>query len=107
MSSRSVRSLLHATLRANQHYELVSLERLPPAQQAALRSLTNDPSLYGVLRSRGIEQAELKSVCTNTALLFLALREPGQIPAYLRFQNPRCDLAVAELVAEGVLEIAI
>jgi hypothetical protein len=48
----------------------------------------------------------LKSVCRDTALLFLTLREPGKLPAYLTASHIE-DLneTMASLVLDGVLEI--
>lgn len=103
------RPILDATFRANPRYELVSFERLPRAQQVALQALTADPSFYGLLlgRREPPENLPAKQVCTNTALLFCTLREPGPLPMYLLAHDAECNAAIAELVAEGVLEIEV
>jgi hypothetical protein len=49
----------------------------------------------------------LKSVDRDTALLFLTLREPGPLPAYVRLMSGEgAARVVAQLVADGILEIA-
>jgi hypothetical protein len=42
----------------------------------------------------------------DTALLFLTLREPGPLPAYVRRMSGEAARVAAQLVADGILEIA-
>jgi len=96
-----------AILRANPLYDLVLYDRLPAPERAALAELAKDPGFYGVLRLRDSAAGSLKSVDRDTALLFLTLREPGALPAYVRAQlGEAAPRTVARLVADGVLEIA-
>src|SRR6202158_1869254 len=99
--------IVDATFRANPRYELVEFSRLPEALRVTLRPLTRDPEFFGVLRPRVDHNLPLKSVCRNTALLFLALGEAGPIPAYLREHSTDANRAVAELVGDAVLEIEV
>ena len=95
-----------ATFRANPNYELVLFDRLPPEQREMLGRLRNAPDFYGVLLARGAPDLGIKSVCRETALLYLTLREPGPLPAYVRATlGERCNQEIAQLVLDGVLEI--
>jgi hypothetical protein len=71
-----------------------------------LEGLRNDARFYGVLRPVGTSELGIKSVCRDTALLYLTLREPGPLPGYVRgMLGERCNQEIAELVLDGVLEI--
>jgi hypothetical protein len=95
--------LLGRELRAHPEYELVLADRLEPELRRSLADLEQDPGFYGVLRSG----ASLKAVDRDTALLFLTLREPGPLPAYVRrISGEDAAGTVARLVADGILEIA-
>jgi hypothetical protein len=105
--------LLTAALRASPLYDLVLYDRLAAGEQAALAELVRDSGFYGVLRARddsgpaAAAPRALKSVDRDTALLFLTLREPGPLPAYVRAQlGESAARMVARLVADGVLEVA-
>jgi hypothetical protein len=101
-----LRNVTGAVFRANPEYELVLFDRLAPEQRVLLADIQNDPDLYGVLRPCGDAGLGLKSVCRNTALLYLTLREPGELPGYVRtIFGERSNQAIAELVLDGVLEI--
>lgn len=98
--------VLSRRLRANPRYELVLFDRLAPAQQAALSTLQEDSDFYGLLRPRGGEAMNIKSVDQQTALLFLTLEEPGSLPQYARNQlGDAASRVVAQLVLDGLLEI--
>ena len=101
--------LTGAILRANPAYELVLFDRLPAEQRDLLDGLRRDPSLFGVLWPRAESGGGLgvKSVCRDTALLLYTLREPGPLPAYVTAVDGAAAVEmVAELVLDGVLEIA-
>jgi hypothetical protein len=107
-----MQDLLARPFRANPAYELVLWDRLEPAEQASLERLREDPELYGVLRPRrrsgaAAERAPgLKAVDRETALLFLTLREPGSLPAYVRaVLGAAAGRTIGRLVADGVLEV--
>jgi hypothetical protein len=106
MQNISLKNIEAATFRANPNYELVLFDRLPLEQQEVLGSLQNDPDFYGILRSRQPSGLGIKSVCRDTALLYLTLQQAGQLPAYVKtmFGN-ECNQAIAELVLDGILEI--
>ena len=91
-------------------------DRLEPALQSSLASLTRDPSFYGVilradrlgdrLGDRRGAAATAKAVDRESALLLLTLRTPGPIPAYARrLLGPDAANTIAGLVLGGVLEI--
>src|SRR3954453_14068992 len=95
--------VLGRELRANPLYELVLADRLEPELRRSLAELERDPGFYGVLRSG----TNLKAGDRDTALLFLPLREPGPLPAYVRrISGEEAAATVARLVADGILEIA-
>jgi hypothetical protein len=100
--------ILGRELRANPRYELVLFDRLEPDLRQALAGLDKDPGFYGVLRpSPSSPILSPKSVDRDTALLFLTLREPGRLPAYVRHMSGEgAARVVAQLVADGILEIA-
>lgn len=107
MSNVNLRNILDADLRASRAYELILFDRLPSEQQDALKDLTKDPDFYGVLIPQEGSTRNTKAVSQDTALLFLTLSEPGRLPAYARAKlGDSCNQAVAELVLDGVLEIA-
>jgi hypothetical protein len=107
MSDVALKNVLDAQFRAQPAYHLTLFDRLPAEQQEALKDLTKDPDFYGVLLPRESSNANMKSVCRDTALLFMTLDQPGPLPAYVRTSlGEKCNQAVAELVLDGVLEIA-
>ncbi|HYX24528.1 MAG TPA: hypothetical protein VFC23_10290 [Thermoanaerobaculia bacterium] len=128
MRSLREREIFTRDLRANPGYELVLSDRLEPELRRALANLEQDSGFYGVLRpapsspgGRGGGWEEragemrvpdgpalsLKSVDRDTALLFLSLREPGPLPAYVRrMAGEGAARVAAQLVADGILEIA-
>jgi hypothetical protein len=107
MNTVPLRNILDADFRANPEYRLVLFDRLPAEEQASLRGLTKDADFYGVLMPREGSPRTTKSVCTDTALLLLTLDRPGRLPAYVRVTlGEKANQAIAELVLDGVLEIA-
>jgi hypothetical protein len=106
VSDPGLRNILDARFRTNPEYELVLFDRLLPKQQEALRELTKDPDFYGVLTPREGSTRAVKSVCRETALLWLTLSHPGPLPAYIRGPDEaECNRAIARFVLDGVLEI--
>ena len=107
MSDVALKNILGAQFRAHPAYHLTLFDRLPAQQQELLKDLTKDPDFYGVLLPREGNTRNMKSVCKDTALLFLTLSQPGPLPAYARASlGETCNQAIAELVLDGVLEIA-
>ena len=101
-------AILRGTFRANPVYELVLYDRLAAGERELLADLRRDADFYGVLRPRvAAPAAGVKAVDRETALLLLTLREPGPLPAYVAgLFGHRAGRAVAQLVADGVLELA-
>lgn len=98
--------VLEARFRANTSYELVSVQDLPPEQQALFQTTQEHQDFFGVLRPVAGEALTIKSVSRDTATLFSALHDPGPLPAELRSQlGNDCANAVGRLVMDGVLEI--
>jgi len=93
----------NSRLRASPAWQLVLLDRLAAADRAAPG--TDLPAeTYGLLRPRDPSLLP-KAVGPDTALLFLTLQEPARLPEYVRGSfGPEADDAVAELVADGILE---
>lgn len=106
MTKNRNREILGRVLRANPAYELVLFDRLEPMVREALADLTKDPDFYGMLRPREAAGLGVKSVDRETALLFLTLREPGPLPAYVhRVAGEGAARVVAQLVADSILEV--
>jgi len=106
MADVPLKNILDASFRANPEYDLTLFDRLPPGQQDTLRDLTKDPDFYGVLLPKGAAARTAKSVCRDTALLLFSLKEPGPLPGFVRAAlGQNCNLAIAELVLDGVLQI--
>lgn len=102
----TLKNILGADFRSNPSYDLVLYDRLPSEQREILSGLQKDPDLYGILRPRGEFVLPIKSVCRETALLYLTLQVPGKIPDYVKTRlGGQCNQAIAELVLDGVLEI--
>lgn len=98
--------VLKSLLRANPLYELVLFDRLPAEESRALADLAKAPGFYGILRPREGSGLGVKSVDRDTALLFLTLRDPAPLPAYVRTAlGDAAVRTVSRLVADGVLEI--
>jgi hypothetical protein len=99
--------LLELPLRANPAFRLVLFDRLPAGQRRQLAGLARDPDHYGVLRPRRGTGLGWKAVDRETALLFLTLARPAPLPSYVRSRlgDAGAALALARLVADGVLEI--
>jgi hypothetical protein len=101
-------ALLGGVLRASPRYRLVPLERLGARERQGLAELGEEPDLYGVLlpHESAPGSPAAKAVDCDTALLFLTLREPGPLPAYLRAAGgDDASRALVRLVADGVLEV--
>jgi len=106
MADVPLKNILNATFRANPDYELTLFDRLPADQREALRDLTKDSDFYGVLLPKEGVVRSTKSICRDTALLLFTLKEPGTLPGFVRCSlGESCNLAVAELVLDGVLQI--
>ena len=94
-----------STLRFNPDYELVQLDRLPAEQRESLDALQQDPSFYGIVRSRFATGLSPKSVSRDTAHLLIALQEPRQLPDRVT-ADADAMLAVTQLVCDGILQVA-
>jgi hypothetical protein len=92
-------------LRFNPDYELVQLEELSTEQREPLEALQQDPTFYGILRSRFATGPSPKSVSRDTADLLFALKEPQQLPDRV-VHDADAMLAVTQLVCDGILQVA-
>jgi hypothetical protein len=100
--------LLGRAFRANPRYELALWDRLAPEERRVFERLPEDPDFYGVLRPQQGAALGVKAVDRETALLFLTLREPGALPAYVRsVLGEAAGRTIARLVADGVLEVEV
>lgn len=103
---RSSVDLVTTTFRANVNYELILFDHLAQEQQALLSELTEDPDFYGVLSPKDPKGRSLRSVCPETALLFLTLQTPGRLPHYLvHNKDENLEEAISKLVLDEILEI--
>jgi hypothetical protein len=99
-----LKPILDQSFRANPGYHLVVYDRLPAVERERLRPLAEEHDFYGVLAGG----AQTKAVDPETALLVLTLQEAGPIPSYVRKKfGKRANQAVAELVLDDVLQIAV
>lgn len=104
----TVQLMRSAVFRAHQHYELVMFDRLPPHEQDALRELQDQPDFYGILRPVAGASLGIKSVSRDTALLYLTLREPGPLPAYMQtLAKESFESVVLRLLCDNVLEMQV
>ena len=100
------RYLLDKGFRANPDYELIEFGRLPLSQKHLLGDLESDGDNYGILRPRDGSGLAIKSVCRETALLYLSLGQPGKLPAYTaRSSSDEVNRSIAGLVLDDVLQI--
>ncbi|MEA5536898.1 hypothetical protein [Crocosphaera sp. XPORK-15E] len=99
---------MNLTLKANPNYELILYDRLPPSQQECLQDLLKDEDFYGILRPIDSTQTGLgvKSVCQNTALLYLTLQQGSAVPTYLkkRYQE-KTEEFIYQLVIDNIIEV--
>jgi len=101
-----VEALYSRTFRANPDYELVQAERLTPTDRSRLGGHL-DAAMFGVLRPRSGTALGTRECTPDVALLFMALAEPGLIPAFARLRMGHDDERVlSRLVVDGVLEVA-
>lgn len=104
----ALKPITGARFRANPAYEIVLLDRLPYALREEIEGHGGkDSDTYGVLLPRLTGGLTPKTICHETALLFYSMAQPGPLPAYVHERlGAECNQAVAELVLDGVLEIA-
>jgi hypothetical protein len=99
-------NILDSVFVASPRYDLVLFDRLPAEQRELLRDLRKDPDFYGVLRPTEGSGGGLKSVSRDTALLYLTLQQPGNLPEYVRtFLGDRCNEEMTKLVLDGILSV--
>lgn len=83
-------------------------DRLPAAEQGALKGLRADPQCYGILRPRNDARLTIKSVTTDVALLFLTLQNAAALPErILGVLGERCDRFIGAMVLDEVLQIDV
>lgn len=98
-------ALAHGIFRANPRYELVLLDRLSGVERELLGELEGE-DVYGVLRPRSGAGVAPRSATSETALLFLTLNDPAQLPGYVRARlGEDLERTIARLVVDDVLEI--
>ena len=101
-----VKDIRDAEFRANPQYDLISFEKIPDDQREILRDFHKDPEFFGILRPRRDSALAIKSICHETASLFLQLKLPGKIPDHVKADlGEHCSRSLATLVLDGVLEI--
>jgi hypothetical protein len=98
-----VKNILDGLFRANPDYELVLFDRLSDEQKELFEALRADSDFYGILQPRPGCGLGVKSVCRDTALLFLTMQEIGELPFFVRDSKEDSNHAIARLVLDGVL----
>ncbi len=99
-------NLYQVRFRANPEYELFKYDHLTTEQQQMFNDLQKDEDFYGILCPRQHNGLGIKSVCRNTALLFLSLKEPSQLPRYIRnAHNGDIEEAITQLVLDRIIQI--
>ena len=94
------------TFRAGEAYELVVFDRLGTEERALVAELQADPGFYGLLRPRNGSGRTLRAVDRATALLFLTLQAPGQLPFFVWQDGAEpARRSITQLVLDGVLEL--
>jgi hypothetical protein len=86
--------------RASPALELRQLADFPPEQRAPFLELEDDPEFYGLLIPRPPARLGIKSVTTQTAMLFRELATPAPIRDIEQWRDD-----VIDLVLDSVLEI--
>lgn len=83
-------------------------DRLPAAEQLVLKGLHDDLQCYGVLRPRNDTRLTIKSVATDTALLFLTLQDAAPLPHYVvDVLGEQCDPFIGKMVLDEILQIDV
>jgi hypothetical protein len=93
-------TILDRRFRFGAGFELLHFERLTDAEREACRHLRQEPGAFGLLREPAGGAVEV--VGRDLALLLLALRQPGPLPAFARELG---ETELRRLVLDGVLEI--
>jgi hypothetical protein len=102
----ALRQITREPFRSNPNYSLVLADRVPADVRTRLEA-ADDDVLYGFLLPRDGTGLAPRSVDQDVALLFFTLQEPGPLPAYVATTlGDDCNRVVAELVLDGVLELA-
>jgi hypothetical protein len=93
-------------LRSNPHFGLVPFDRLPAAELDTFRSLSEDPTCFGILVPPEGSVLPVKSVSRDAALLFMSLREPACLPNLLeQLFGADAGERMRQLVLDGVFEV--
>ncbi len=106
MEPHNLRSILAAKFKANDAYELKLWEQLDVSTREMTKNLCDEQDFYGLLVPRTGATVTLKSACQQTALLFLSLQSPSELPLYIRKKfGEECNQAITQLVLDGILQI--
>jgi len=96
-----------ALFRASPNYKLVAVDRLAEQERRSLEAADDGDDLYGALVPQGGTGA-LRAASCDTALLFLALAEPGALPRFaLRRLGAETHTVITRLLLDGVLQISL
>jgi len=84
----------------------VQVDRLTPQERSEFGGVDADPDIYAVLVPADGSTNTAKAIDRDTALVYLTLREPGQMPSFMR-TTLGDDLlpTVHRLVLDGILEV--
>lgn len=106
VSDPKLKNLAGMRLRANPEYEWLPTDRLRDGGGPQLDQSGQMQDLFGVLRSREPEKPIVKALRQETAQLYLALQEPGHLPAQVQAElGDDSNRVIATLVLDRILEI--
>jgi len=101
-------TLRDAIFRANPCYQLVPFDKLSRADQQSALANGLHPTSYGVFLPAAGSTLNIRTACAESALLFLSLQSPAQMPKYVRAQNPSNWIdEVKKLLLDEILEVQI
>lgn len=73
-----------------------------------MKGLRDDPQCYGILRPRNDTRLTIKSITTDTALLFVTLQNAALLPQYVvDALGEQCDPFIGKLVLDEILQIDV
>lgn len=83
-------------------------DRLSSAERRALKGLRDSHQCDGILRPRNNTRLTIKSVTTDTALLFLTLQNAAPLPQYVvDALGEQCDQFIGKMVLDEILQVDV
>ncbi|GLY29863.1 hypothetical protein [Kineosporia sp. NBRC 101731] len=95
-----------AVYRSNPGYRPVVLDRLPSAERDSLSRAHDGSELYGALVPREGSGLVMRALSFESALLFMALAEPGPLPDFAAARMGERSSTLRRLILDGVLQVS-